>query len=641
LTTTALILIPCLLTVLTVLWTWVLPSGLWYRSKERDELVSRPVISDPNNGNNKSVHASSQPNTNISEAAESNTAAPKKSKASFHDWNMVPKNLLSMGIYDEDSDFVNELGIKPTGWERPNGDPNIWGPCKFVPRLSDKSTAKSLVWSDRRRHPLTNDTISTLSPEYYRNADVGDFDYSGKNSGKGGTMGGWCRPGFLIIGAGKCGTSSLYHYLMGHPRVLPAEKKQIHYFHYRDSSMPLKWYYGNFPTPQSFLEHGGLVTGEASPGYLPYPDVARNAYMAWKGSLSTSGAGVGSMGMPLTQFLSNPSYKSMVPEVPPRIIAIGREPFDRIYSSYKYNYVVPTLESLRTNGHPRIPTAKETKNDGEDDDENKFHLHRDDEYYQPYLFSLEEFVRAELKQLKGCFYDWGPQKTYTKWYRKTPYKDAVKRRNQNFKATTNIGSNSSQPQPLIDLDGVCYGKSVSKTVYRQQWSEMQTNNPRKVLLNRNLHLTQALIGRSIYLFPLEWWYLNFRPDPDDASTINSITFVCTEEMTKPDTLNDLTARLGLPEYDGFESVIAEGAYNVGGHRGYDTATSWEELQLEHNTNETLSGDSISELSATGTETIFATKNKIDLSEDLYQELKEFIDPLNERLFALTGKRCDW
>ena len=41
-----------------------------------------------------------------------------------------------------------------------------------------------------------------------------------------------CRPGFIIIGAGKCGTSSLYHYLVGHPRVLPAVQKQIHYWVY-------------------------------------------------------------------------------------------------------------------------------------------------------------------------------------------------------------------------------------------------------------------------------------------------------------------------------------------------------------------------------------------------------------------------
>ena len=35
----------------------------------------------------------------------------------------------------------------------------------------------------------------------------------------------YCRPSYLIIGAGKAGTSSLYNYLLDHPDVLPAGKK--------------------------------------------------------------------------------------------------------------------------------------------------------------------------------------------------------------------------------------------------------------------------------------------------------------------------------------------------------------------------------------------------------------------------------
>jgi hypothetical protein len=31
---------------------------------------------------------------------------------------------------------------------------------------------------------------------------------------------GVCRPSFLIIGAGKCGTSSVYYYLQDHPQGL-------------------------------------------------------------------------------------------------------------------------------------------------------------------------------------------------------------------------------------------------------------------------------------------------------------------------------------------------------------------------------------------------------------------------------------
>ena len=80
-------------------------------------------------------------------------------------------------------------------------------------------------------------------------------------------LAGLCRPGFIIIGAGKCGTSSLYHYLVGHPRVLPAKNKQIHYFKYW-TFRPIYWYLSNFPPAKTFLSNGALMTGEASPGYL-------------------------------------------------------------------------------------------------------------------------------------------------------------------------------------------------------------------------------------------------------------------------------------------------------------------------------------------------------------------------------------
>ncbi|OEU17032.1 hypothetical protein FRACYDRAFT_269179 [Fragilariopsis cylindrus CCMP1102] len=165
---------------------------------------------------------------------------------------------------------------------------------------------------------------------------------------------------------------------------------------------------------------------------------------------------------------------------------------------------------------------------------------------------------------------------------------------------------------------------------------MQMEQPNKVLLDKNLHLTQALIGRSLYVFPLEWWYINFKQDGD-------ITFVCTEELTNPETMNDIAGRLGLPKYDGFDAVVGEGAYNVGGHRGYDTATSWDEIQQQQQQQQDEKEEGSSSSSTQGT-TIANNNNNnngIPLPDDLYQELKDFIDPLNERLFALTGKRCNW
>ena len=77
----------------------------------------------------------------------------------------------------------------------------------------------------------------------------------------------YCRPGFIIIGAGKCGTSSLYHYLVGHNRVVPSKQKQIHYFKYFPNR-PMSWYLSHFYSTEDFLSSGALMTGEASPGYL-------------------------------------------------------------------------------------------------------------------------------------------------------------------------------------------------------------------------------------------------------------------------------------------------------------------------------------------------------------------------------------
>ena len=92
-----------------------------------------------------------------------------------------------------------------------------------------------------------------------------------------------CKPGYLIIGAGKAGTSSLYKYLVAHDRVLPAKMKQVQFFKYH-YELGMKWYLSHFPTAKAFLSSGALLTGEAAPGYLPYPDVAARTQMMMPGS---------------------------------------------------------------------------------------------------------------------------------------------------------------------------------------------------------------------------------------------------------------------------------------------------------------------------------------------------------------------
>jgi hypothetical protein len=87
------------------------------------------------------------------------------------------------------------------------------------------------------------------------------------------------RPDFLIIGARKCGTTSIYHYLTRHPSVRPALKKEVFYFdHFFDKGE--RWYRQHFPTLLEtwfFTRTIGVpaITGEATPSYMTNPSVPR------------------------------------------------------------------------------------------------------------------------------------------------------------------------------------------------------------------------------------------------------------------------------------------------------------------------------------------------------------------------------
>ncbi|HLF41664.1 MAG TPA: sulfotransferase, partial [Acidimicrobiia bacterium] len=86
-------------------------------------------------------------------------------------------------------------------------------------------------------------------------------------------------PEFLIIGAQRCGTTSLYKYLAEHSQFRSAtlKTKGVHFFDTRyDKGMA--WYRAHFPSAlyRSWFRarHGAdLVTGEASPYYLFHPQV--------------------------------------------------------------------------------------------------------------------------------------------------------------------------------------------------------------------------------------------------------------------------------------------------------------------------------------------------------------------------------
>lgn len=75
-------------------------------------------------------------------------------------------------------------------------------------------------------------------------------------------------PNFVIIGAMKGGTTSMFQYLAAHPQVRPPFRKEIKFFdiHYAKG---LGWYRAHFPLRAKMKD--GAVTGEATPYYLFHP----------------------------------------------------------------------------------------------------------------------------------------------------------------------------------------------------------------------------------------------------------------------------------------------------------------------------------------------------------------------------------
>ena len=82
-------------------------------------------------------------------------------------------------------------------------------------------------------------------------------------------------PSFLVIGGQRCGTTSLYSYLIEHPLVVQSLVKEAHFFdnHFDRGGA---WYSGYFPSQfyGRFVERRfgrKPITGEASPYYLFHP----------------------------------------------------------------------------------------------------------------------------------------------------------------------------------------------------------------------------------------------------------------------------------------------------------------------------------------------------------------------------------
>jgi Sulfotransferase family len=76
-------------------------------------------------------------------------------------------------------------------------------------------------------------------------------------------------PNFLVIGAAKSGTTSLYRYLSGHPEMFMSDSKELKFFSSRSRwRLGLGWYARQFDAATD-----AVAVGEASPSYTRYPQL--------------------------------------------------------------------------------------------------------------------------------------------------------------------------------------------------------------------------------------------------------------------------------------------------------------------------------------------------------------------------------
>lgn len=111
-------------------------------------------------------------------------------------------------------------------------------------------------------------------------------------------------PNFLMIGAMKGGTTSLWHYLRSHPQVFMPQKKEPHFFSDEGVwSRGLQWYEGQF----SEVPRTAVAVGEASTTYSKHPEFP---------------------GVP-------ERIASVIPDV--RLIYVIRQPIERMRSQYLHH----------------------------------------------------------------------------------------------------------------------------------------------------------------------------------------------------------------------------------------------------------------------------------------------------------------
>jgi len=161
------------------------------------------------------------------------------------------------------------------------------------------------------------------------------------------------KPNFIILGETKCGTTSLYNYLIAHPKILDTfgngdavdslwATKEIRFFD-RYFQRGFEWYQSCFPETS-----GDEITGEATPMYM-------------------------------FRSLSIFRIKKYLPDI--KLIVMMRNPVDRLYSHFMhYNRYVPQFAAKYSNFTDFLQSAHDSD----------YHMIHRSIYY----LSLREWLQA-------------------------------------------------------------------------------------------------------------------------------------------------------------------------------------------------------------------------------------------------------
>ena len=176
-------------------------------------------------------------------------------------------------------------------------------------------------------------------------------------------------PDALIVGAQRCGTTSLFGYLRAHPKIVPPTVKEVHFFdtHFEYG---LDWYRGHFPLKMQ-LAYGQAMTLEATPYYIFHPRALQRIKLLLPGA---------------------------------RIIVLLRSPSDRAISHY--------FHEVRK-GHESLPMldafAKE-----EDRLEGELKRLQADESYQSFAHRHFSYKSrgVYIDQIERCFELFGREKVH-------------------------------------------------------------------------------------------------------------------------------------------------------------------------------------------------------------------------------------